>query len=96
LCYFHDDDFDDRGRVSLTCPALAGATETLVRVRPWRFYQPAASASGVFRDWLGMFLDTTDVDRVDWDEVAAFVEDAYRLVAPKHLAARLDGSRASE
>jgi hypothetical protein len=27
---------------------------------------------------------------VDWDEVAAICEDAYRTVAPKTLVARLD------
>ena len=91
LCYFHSDDFDDRGRVSVMCPALAGVAEVLASVRPGRFYRPTSSATGIFRDWLGMFLDETDADRVDWDEVAAFVEDAYRLTAPKRLAARLDG-----
>ncbi len=92
LCYFHDDDFDDRGRVSLMCPALAGVAETLAGARPGRFYRPATSATGVFRDWLGMFLDESDGDLVDWDEVADIVEIAYRLVAPKRLVAQLDGS----
>jgi predicted DNA-binding protein (MmcQ/YjbR family) len=27
---------------------------------------------------------------VDWDEIAALVTDAYRVVAPKRLAAQLD------
>jgi hypothetical protein len=31
-----------------------------------------------------------DVD-VDWDEVAAIIEDAYRQVAPKRLLVELDG-----
>jgi hypothetical protein len=31
-----------------------------------------------------------DVDRA-WDEVAAIVADAYRLVAPRKLVALLDG-----
>jgi hypothetical protein len=30
-----------------------------------------------------------DVD-VDWDEIAAIVEDAYRQVAPRRLVAELD------
>ena len=90
LCYFHDDDFDERARVSLMCPAFAGVAETLAGARPERFYRPASSASGVFRDWLGMFLDDTDGDLVDWHEVATLVEDAYRLIAPRGLAAQLD------
>ena len=93
VCYFHDDDFDERGRVSLMCPAFAGVAETLGGARPGRFYRPATSASGVFRDWLGMFLDDTDGDLVDWHEVAAIVEDAYRLIAPRRLSARLDDRR---
>jgi hypothetical protein len=92
LCYFHDDDFDDRGRLSLMCPASAGVAETLAGARPGRFYRPATSARGVFRDWLGMFLDESDGDLFDWGEVADIVEIAYRLVAPKCLVARLDGS----
>ena len=91
LCYFHDDDFDDRGRVSLMCPALAGMAAALTDARPARFYQPTTSAGGVFRDWLGMFLDDDASDLLDWDEVASVLEDAYRLAAPKRLAARLDG-----
>ena len=90
LCYFHDSDFDDRARVSLMCPAAPGAAETLVHARPGRFYRPAPSASGVFRDWLGMFLDDRDGTPVDWDEVADIIEEAYRLVAPRRLVARLD------
>ena len=92
LCYFHDDDFDDSRRVSLMCPASPGVADTLAAARPGRFYRPVPSARGVFRDWLGMFLDEPDGDRLDWDEVADVIEDAYRRVAPKYLVARLDGS----
>ena len=36
-------------------------------------------------------LVTEELDRdLDWDEVGGIVEDAYRLVAPKTLAAELD------
>jgi hypothetical protein len=90
LCYFHDHDFDDRARVSLMCPALPGVADALARARPGRFYRPVISANGAFRDWLGMFLDESDREPVDWNEVAAIVEDAYRLVAPKRLVTRLD------
>jgi hypothetical protein len=31
-----------------------------------------------------------DVGDVDWDEVRELVVDAYRIVAPKRLAAQLD------
>jgi hypothetical protein len=91
VCYFHDDDFDDRARVSVMFPAFAGVAEALAGSRPGRFYRPATSATGVFRDWLGMFLDDVDGDAVDWEEVAALLEDAYRLAAPKGLVDLLDG-----
>ena len=54
---------------------------------PARFYKPPSSATGVFSQWLGIYLDTY---AVDWDEIAAILEDAFRLVAPKHLIAELD------
>jgi len=51
------------------------------------------SASGVFSSWLGVYLDTTGKHAVDWSEIAAIVEDAFRMVAPKSLVAELDGRR---
>ena len=43
------------------------------------------------RGWLGVILD---LEPVDWDEIAAVVEDAYRTIAPTKLVAQLDASRA--
>ena len=59
---------------------------------PRRYFQPTPSASGVFSGWLGVYLDTVEDDRVDWKEVAAIIEDAFRTVAPKTLVAQLDRS----
>lgn len=92
LCYYHDDHNGD-GRVSLWCPAPPGVQEDLVSAEPDRFFEPPMSASGTFSGWLGVSLDTTGDDAVDWDEIAAIVEDAYRLVAPKALIAELDARR---
>jgi hypothetical protein len=89
LCYFHDDHRGD-GRISLWCPAPPGVPEELVGSEPERFFEPTPSAKGTFANWLGVYLDTTGQDTVDWDEVAAVVEDAYRMVAPKRLVAELD------
>jgi hypothetical protein len=44
----------------------------------------------VFATWLGVYLDTDGDDRVDWDEIAGIVEDAFRTVAPKTLTDELD------
>jgi predicted DNA-binding protein (MmcQ/YjbR family) len=38
------------------------------------------------RGWLGVYLDVP----ADWDQIADLVVDAYRVVAPKRLAAMLD------
>lgn len=89
LCYYHDDHNRD-GRISLWCPVPAGVQEEMVSAEPERFFAPPTSASGVFSGWLGVYLDTAGKHRVDWREVAAIVEDAYRHVAPKSLVAELD------
>jgi hypothetical protein len=68
----------------LWCAAPPGAQEALVGSEPERFFRPPYVGH---RGWIGLRLD---VD-LDWDEVAAICEDAYRAVAPKTLVARLDG-----
>jgi hypothetical protein len=90
LCYFHDDHNGD-GRISLWCPAPPGAQEEMVVAAPDRFFKPPASARGVFSDWLGVYLDLPGDSRVDWNEIAEIVKDAYRIVAPKHLVAQVKG-----
>ncbi len=75
----HDDDF-----AHLWCAAPPGAQEAMIAAEPDRFFRPPYVGG---RGWLGVRLD---VD-VDWDEIAGICEDAYRVVAPKQLVARLDG-----
>lgn len=62
----------------------------MVDAEPFRFFAPSTSARGVFTGWLGVYLDTSGVHQVDWGEIAAIVEDAYRHVAPKALITALD------
>jgi hypothetical protein len=69
----------------LWCAAPPGAQEELVEMEPDRFFRPPYVGH---RGWLGVRLD----GRVDWAEIAAICRDAYRVVAPKTLAARLDAS----
>jgi hypothetical protein len=64
--------------------------EDLAVADPGRFFRPTPSASGVFSDWLGVYLDLTGDDAVDWAEIEAILEEAYRLAAPKRLVAELD------
>lgn len=93
FCYFHDDHNGD-GRISLWCPTLPGVQEELVTAEPQRFFRPAPSASGSFSTWLGVYLDTTGTDRVDWKEITKILEDAYRAAAPKRLVKELETRRA--
>jgi hypothetical protein len=92
FCYFHDDHNGD-GRVSLWCPTLLGVQEELVTAEPRRFFRPTPSASGTFSTWLGVFLDTTGTDRVDWKEITKILEDAYRSAAPKRLLKELETTK---
>jgi len=88
LCYYHDDHRGD-GRVSLWFPVRPGAQEEMVAAEPERFFKPATSAAGTFGNWLGVFLDTPELD---WREIAALLEEAFRGVAPKRLVGKLDES----
>ncbi|WP_051580102.1 MmcQ/YjbR family DNA-binding protein [Pseudonocardia acaciae] len=74
----HDD------RVAFWCKANAEDRDALVAEDGGRFFVPPYV--GV-RGWLGVYLD---VGTVDWTEVDEIVRDAYRLIAPKKLAALLD------
>jgi hypothetical protein len=76
--HHHDD------RLSFWCAAPDGAQPALVAANPERFFVPPYVGH---RGWIGVRLD---VPGIDWDEIAELVEDAYRTVAPKRLAAALD------
>ena len=79
---FHDDHHGD-GRLAIWCAAPPGVQELLVEEEPERFFRPPYVGH---RGWLGVRLDV----EVDWDELGQIVEDAYRVVAPKQLIAKLD------
>lgn len=54
----------------------------MVGTRPDRFFHPPFGGVG----WVGVYLDVP----VDWAQVREIVVDAYRMVAPGALVARLD------
>jgi len=81
FCMCVEDHHGD-GRIALWCKAPPGVQEILVEAAPARFFKPPYVGP---KGWIGIRLD---VD-VDWDEVAEFVEDSYRMTAPKKLASRL-------
>ncbi len=90
ICYFHSAEFSSDGRVSLWCPAAPGVQDELVASEPARFFAPTPSESGVFQHWIGVYLDTEGDLAADWGEVAAIIEDAFRLKASRKQVARLD------
>ena len=71
------------GRPAVWCKAAPGNQALLVRAEPDRFFVPPyVGPSG----WVGVWLDR----RPDWSEVRELMQDSYRLVAPKRLAALLE------
>jgi hypothetical protein len=90
MCRFHSAEFASDDRPSLWCQSPPGVAAELTAAEPTRFFQPQPSAGGVFASWLGVFLDGDGPDAVDWGEIAAILEDAYRRVAPKKLIAQLE------
>ncbi len=80
--HHHDD------RVAFWCAAPPGVQQALVTAEPARFFRPPYVGG---RGWLGVWLDEPTVPEadpaLDWDEIAEIVADAYRVIAPKKLAA---------
>ncbi|WIM93885.1 MmcQ/YjbR family DNA-binding protein [Actinoplanes oblitus] len=69
----------------LWCAAPPGAQEELIAEDPARFFRPPYVGH---RGWLGVRLDRDP----DWSEIAELCTDAYRVIAPKTLVARLDAT----
>lgn len=71
------------GRESVWIKASPGNQQLMIKSAPEKFFFPAyVGPSG----WVGVYLDK----KVDWDEVAALLEDGYRMVAPKRVLAAFD------
>ena len=84
FCMLSNNHHND-GVVGFWTPAAPGVQEAMVEEDPARFYRPPYV--GV-KGWLGTRLDVDP----DWGEIAAIVEDGYRLVAPKKLLQELDSA----
>jgi predicted DNA-binding protein (MmcQ/YjbR family) len=67
---------------SLTFKAGPGVQEALVTTAPGRFFVPKYVGA---KGWVGARLDVEQ----DWDEIAELIEDSYRMIAPKRLAAQV-------
>jgi hypothetical protein len=75
--HHHDD------RLGFWCAAPPGEQEALVGADPGRFFRPPYVGH---RGWLGVYLDVP----ADWDQIGELVTEAYRVIAPRTLAAKLD------
>jgi predicted DNA-binding protein (MmcQ/YjbR family) len=70
-------------RWSVWFKASPGVQELVVGNDATRFFVPPYVGS---KGWIGAYLDVEQ----DWDELADFVEESYRMTAPKRLVSRLD------
>ena len=80
---FANDHHND-GRIAAWCNATFATQDLLVRSDPDRYFTPPYQGT---RGWIGVRLED---GRANWAEVAAIIEDAYRLVVPERLLPALD------
>jgi hypothetical protein len=68
------------GRLAFACKAAPGLQDALVHADPAQYFVPPyLGASG----WVGVILG----ESTDWDQLESIAREAYRLQAPKRLAA---------
>ena len=70
---FSDNHHND-GRIAAWCAAAKGVQQLQVAADPENFFVPPYVGKG---GWLGIRLD----NGLEWDQVAAFVQDAYDTIA---------------
>ena len=80
-----DDHHHGADHLALWCPAPPGVQAERVEQEPQRFFRPPYVGP---RGWLGVRIDRDP----DWAEIEGILRDAYRMVAPKKLAATLNES----
>jgi predicted DNA-binding protein (MmcQ/YjbR family) len=68
----------------MTFKAAPGVQEALVAAEPERFFVPPYVGS---KGWVGARLGPGH----DWDELAELIQDSYRMIAPRRLAAQVPG-----
>lgn len=72
------------GIIALCCKSTMERQRQLIARDPQRYYYPAYVGA---KGWVALRLD---LPRVDWGEVLERFVDAYRLGAPRRLAAELE------
>ncbi len=69
---------------SLTLKVPPGVNAILVGDNPEQFFLPAYVGS---KGWVGVRLDAIQ----DWAEIDELIRESYQLIAPKRLAAQVEG-----
>lgn len=69
----------DDGHIAVLIPVAPGAQAVMIRTEPQKFFMPPYV--GV-RGWIGI-----DLDQIDDDELANYLLEAWRLIAPKEMSA---------
>jgi hypothetical protein len=82
FAYYLDNHHGD-GLVVVCFRTEPGQNDVLLASEPSRFTKPAYLWP---KGWVGLRLD---LGEIDWEEVAGYVTDSYRLAAPKRLVALL-------
>lgn len=78
--YAKADNHHGEGRNAIWCKASRVNQRLMIDAAPDRFFSPPyVGPSG----WVGVYLDR----EVDWDELRDLLRDAWRMTAPKKLAA---------
>lgn len=77
------------GRACCSFKVPDGTREARIAADPARCFVPPYTGR---HGWLGVWLDVP----LDWDELAAMIEESYRLTAPKRLVAALDARERGE
>ena len=71
------------GRLCINCKVSALVASQLQSLMPTQFHIPKYVGN---KGWIGLWLDLPDTD---WDQVEVCLVEAYRVTAPKRLAASL-------
>jgi hypothetical protein len=84
FAYYEYDHHGD-GRIGLVAKSTKAEQARLVKLDSQTYYVPAYVGA---KGWAGMRLD---LPKVDWEMAGAICRAAYRLSAPKKLAAQVEG-----
>ena len=71
------------GREAIWICATPVTQDMILRAKPDRYFSPPYVGSG---GWIGAWIDRNPL----WGEIAELLRDAFRLKAPKRVAAKLD------